>query len=139
MLEPKKPKHRKMFKGRRRKKGLSKGGVTLNFGDYGLKSLGTSWITARQIESARRTITHHFKKGGKVWTRIFPHKPVTAKSSETPMGSGKGATDHWVFPVKPGRILFEVTGIPEELAREAFRLASHKLPIKTAFVKKEKS
>lgn len=136
MLEPKKPKYRKVFKGKRRNKGITKGGASLSFGDYGLKSLEAAWITARQIESARRTITHCFKKGGKVWIRIFPHKPVTAKSSEVPMGGGKGATDHWVAVVRPGKILFEVTGVSEELARQAFRLASCKLPVKTTFVKK---
>ncbi|MCD6096815.1 50S ribosomal protein L16 [bacterium] len=137
MLEPKKPKHRKVFKGKRRKKGISKGGTELSFGDYGLKSLGTAWITARQIESARRTIAHCLKKGGKVWIRIFPHKPVTARSGEARMGGGKGSTDHWVFPVKPGRILFEIGGVREELAKEALRLAAHKLPIKTVFIKRD--
>jgi large subunit ribosomal protein L16 len=136
MLEPKKPKHRKVFKGRKRKRNLSKAGTSLAYGDYGLKSLGSTWLTARQIESARRTITHCFKKGGKLWIRVFPHKPVTVRSAEVPMGGGKGATDHWVAVVHPGRILFEVTGVSEELARRAFCLAANKLPIKTTFVKK---
>jgi large subunit ribosomal protein L16 len=134
MLMPKKLKYRKSHKGRSRGKRTATKGTKVSFGDFGLKSLDFHWITSRQIESARRTITHSLAKTGKMWIRIFPDKPVTAKGSEVPMGGGKGAVDHYVAIVKPGTIMFEVTGVQEEAAREAFRLASHKLPVKTKFV-----
>ena len=135
MLQPKRVKHRKMQRGRM--KGIATAGNTVAFGEFGLKALEPGWITARQIEAARRTITHHLKRGGKVWIRIFPDKVVTAKPAETRMGSGKGSPDHWVAVVKPGRVMFEIGGVREELAREALRLASHKLPIDVKFVAKE--
>jgi large subunit ribosomal protein L16 len=138
MLQPKRMKHRKMMK--RTHGGL--GGValrgnTIAFGDYAIRTLEPAWITARQIEAARRTITHHLKRGGKVWIRIFPDKVVTSKPAETRMGSGKGAPDHYVAVVKPGHVLFEIGGVREELAHEALRLASHKLPVATKFMMKE--
>lgn len=133
---PKKQKHRKSHKGRRRKKGTSTRGTTLAFGEYGLKSLEHRWITARQIEAVRRTLSRVFKKKGKIWVRIFPDKPVTTKGAEVPMGKGKGTVDHFVAVVKPGMILFEMTGLSEEAAKESFKSASHKLPIKTKFVSK---
>lgn len=135
MLQPRRVKHRKVHRGQM--DGQAKGGVTIAFGQYGLQALEAGWITARQIEAARRAITHHLKRGGKVWIRIFPDKSVTAKPAETRMGSGKGAPDHWVAVVKPGRIMFEVAGVGEEAAREAMRLASHKLPIQTKFLARE--
>ena len=134
MLTPKKVKFRKWHKGR--SKGSETRGTDLNFGSYGLKSLGTKWISARQIEAARRAIIRYLKKGGKVWTRIFPDKPITTKGAETPMGGGKGGVDHYAFPIKPGRIIFEIEGISEDLAKEALREAASKIPIKTKFVKK---
>ncbi|MFC1949698.1 50S ribosomal protein L16 [Chloroflexota bacterium] len=137
MLQPKRVKYRKIHKGRRR--GKSNSGNTINFGDYGLQALGAAWITARQIEAARRSITHHVRRGGNIWIRVFPDKPVTKKAAETRMGSGKGAPDHWVAVVKPGRMLFELTGVAEEEAKEAMRLASHKLPVKTRFITREAS
>lgn len=109
----------------------------LSFGEFGLQALGTSWVTSRQIEAARRAIVHQVRRGGKVWIRVFPDKPVTSKPAETRMGSGKGSVDYWVAVVKPGRILFEIAGIKEETAREAMRLASHKLPIATRFVSRD--
>lgn len=133
---PKKLKHRKWQKGRRREKGKAKRGMFLAFGDFGLQALGTCWVTARQIEATRRVITRFIQKQGKLWIRIFPDKPVTFKGAEVPMGKGKGAVDHFVAPIKPGRILFEMDGVPEEMARQALRLAAHKLPIKTKFVKR---
>ena len=136
MLQPKKVKHRKWQKGRRRTKGLTKAGAELNFGGFGLKAQETSWITARQIEAARRAMTRYIQRGGKIWIRIFPDKPVTHKGTEIPMGGGKGSVDHYAVAVKSGRILFEMDGVPEETAREAMRKASHKLPIKTKFVKR---
>ena len=135
MLQPKRVKYRKSHKGHRR--GKAQAGNTVVFGDFGLQALGSDWITSRQIEAARRAITHYIRRGGKVWIRVFPHKPVTKKAAETRMGSGKGAPDHWVAVVKPGIIIFEIAGIDEEAAREAFRLASHKLPIGTKFVPRE--
>ncbi|MBU4204586.1 50S ribosomal protein L16 [Patescibacteria group bacterium] len=108
----------------------------LNFGSFGLKSMDTKWITARQIEAARRVIIRYLKKGGKLWIRIFPDKPVTFKGNEVPMGGGKGGVDHYVYPIKPGRIIFELDGVKEEIAREAFKMAGGKLPIKTKFIKK---
>lgn len=135
MLMPKRVKYRRQHRGRM--KGKSKGGVEVSFGDYGLQALEATWITARQIEAARVAVTRHMKRGGKVWIKIFPDKPYTAKPLEVRMGSGKGALEGWVAVVKPGRILFEVAGVDEETAREALRLAAHKLPIKTKFVKRE--
>ena len=132
MLQPKRVKYRKAHRGSMG--GLSKGGNTLAFGEYGLKALEASWITQRQLEAARRAITHQIKRGGQLWIRIFPDKPVTARPLETRMGGGKGAVDHWGTVIKPGRILFELAGIKEEDAKEAFRLAGHKLPIATKFV-----
>jgi large subunit ribosomal protein L16 len=134
MLFPKKVKHRKWQKGRAR--GLTKGGADLAFGGFGLKALETCWLTARQIEAARRAMTRYVKRGGKIWLRVFPDKPVTKKGAEVPMGGGKGGVDHYVFVIKPGRILFEMDGISREIAQEAFRLAAHKLPVKTRFVTK---
>lgn len=136
MLQPKRVKWRKHHRGRRR--GIASGGHFIAFGDYGLQALDAAWIDSRQIESARRSITHHIKRGGKVWIRIFPDKSVTQKPAETRMGKGKGAPDHWVAVVKPGRIIFEIAGIPEDEAREALRLASHKLPIRTRFIGRPK-
>ena len=136
MLMPKKVKHRKWHKGRRRSKGLETRGTELAFGSFGLKALEDKWLSARQIEAARRAIIRYLKKGGKLWIRIFPDKPITKKGTEVPMGGGKGSVDHYVFPIKPGRILFELEGIKEEIAREAFKIATDKLPIKTKFIKK---
>ena len=135
MLMPKRVKYRKTHRGHRR--GEAHSGTELSFGDYGLQALATAWITARQIEAARRAITRYVRRGGKVWIRVFPDKPVTAKPAETRMGSGKGAVDHWVAVVKTGRMLFEMAGIREDTAKEALRLASHKLPIETRFVSRE--
>lgn len=134
MLMPKRVKHRKQMRGRM--KGKAYRGSKLSFGEYGIQALEPCWMTSRQIESARRAIVRYVRRGGKLWIRIFPDKPVTAKAAETRMGSGKGAVDHWVAVIKPGRIIFEITGIPELTAKEAMRLASHKLPIKTQFVKR---
>ncbi len=134
ILLPKKVKHRKRFKGR--SKGLSTRGNKLAFGSYGLKSMGTHWITSRQIEAARRAIIRYLKKGGKLWIRIFPDKPITTKGVEFSMGGGKGSVSHYVYPIKPGRIIFELEGVDEELAQRALRKATDKLPIKTKFVKK---
>lgn len=135
MLMPKKLKHRKAFRGKRR--GTASRGTTLAYGRFGLKSLGRNWVTARQIEAARRAITREIKRGGAVWIRIFPDKPVTAQPAETGMGGGKGALDHFVAVVRPGQMLFEMDGVSEEVAREALRLAGAKLSVKTTFVKKE--
>ena len=135
MLQPKRVKFRKSHKGHRR--GSAQSGNTTTFGDFGLQALQSAWITGEQIESARRAITRHIRRGGKVWIRIFPDKPVTKKPAETRMGSGKGAPDHWVAVVKPGRIMFEMAGVNEEIAKEALRLAAHKLPIPTKFVVRE--
>lgn len=135
MLMPKRVKHRKVMKGRRR--GTAIRGNTVAFGDYGLQALEPGWITNRQIEAARVAITRHMKRGGKVWIKIFPDKPFTKKPAETRMGSGKGAPEGWVAVVKPGHILFEVAGVDEVVAKEAMRLATHKLPIKTKYVKRE--
>lgn len=135
MLSPRKTKYRKQFRGKRR--GLAKGGTTVHFGDYGLQALDASWITSRQIEAARVAITRHVRRGGRVWIRIFPDKPYTKKPAETRMGSGKGNPEGWVAVVKPGRVMFELTGVPEDVAKEAMRLAGHKLPMKTRFVTRE--
>ena len=137
MLMPKRVKHRKVMRGRR--KGNSKGGTAVTFGEYGLKSLDRGWITNRQIEAARVAMTRKMKRGGKVWINVFPDKPITKKPAETRMGKGKGNPEGWVAVVKPGRVMFEVSGVPEELAREAMRVAGHKLPIKTKFVAREGS
>ncbi|MCD6320178.1 MAG: 50S ribosomal protein L16 [Candidatus Desulfofervidaceae bacterium] len=134
MLAPKKVKYRKQQKGRMR--GIASRGNTLAFGDYGLKSLGRAWITSQQIEAARVAITRHVKRGGKIWIRIFPDKPVTKKPAETRMGSGKGSPEKWVAVVKPGRMLYEIKGVPEDVALEALRLAAHKLPVPTKIVKR---
>lgn len=135
MLEPKKVKHRKWQKGRSRAKN-TKGGAKLSFGSFGLKAESGDWLTSRQIEAARRAITRYLQRGGKLWIRIFPDKPRTLKGIEVAMGGGKGSFDHYVASVKPGRIIFEVDGVTEEMAKEAMRLASHKLPIKTRFIKR---
>ena len=132
MLMPRREKHRKVFRGKRR--GLSHRGDHVAFGDYGIQALEPGWITNRQIEAARIAMTRHIKRGGKVWINIFPDKPVTQKPAETRMGSGKGNPEHWVAVVKPGRVMFELSGVPEDVARDAMRLAMHKLPIKTRFV-----
>jgi len=132
MLMPKKVKHRRVMKGRMR--GKATRGERLSFGDFGLKALDAGWITDRQIEAARIAMTRHVKRGGKIWIRLFPDKPITRKPAETRMGSGKGAPDHWVAVVKPGRVLYEIVGVDEALAREALNLAAQKLPIKTKFV-----
>jgi len=132
MLSPKRTKFRKQHKGRIH--GHAKGGTSLNFGAYGLKAVEPERITARQIEAARRAITRHLRRAGRVWIRIFPDVPVSSKPAEVRMGSGKGTPDHWVARVKPGRIMFEVDGVPKDLARRAFELASAKLPVKTRFV-----
>ena len=135
MLLPKKTKFRKVQRGRRR--GLAKGQTTVQYGDYGIKALEVGWVTNRQIEAARIAMTRKIKRGGKVWINVFPDKPVTQKPAETRMGSGKGSPKHWVCVVKPGRVMFELAGVPEPLAKEALRLAGTKLPIKTKFVKRE--
>jgi len=132
MLMPKKVKHRKQMKGRMT--GVANRGAEISFGEYGLKTLEPGWITDRQIEAARIAMTRHVKRGGKIWIRMFPDKPITKKPAETRMGKGKGAPDHWVAVVKPGRILYEIEGVSEEMAREALRLAAQKLPIKCKFV-----
>jgi large subunit ribosomal protein L16 len=135
MLQPKRVKYRKQFRGRM--KGKATRGTEVAFGDFGLQALEPCWITARQIEAARQAVVRHVRRRGKYWVRIFPDKPVTARAAETRMGKGKGEVDHWVAVVKPGRIMFELSGVSEDMAREAFRLASHKLPIKCQFVKRE--
>ena len=135
MLMPKRTKHRKVHRGRRT--GMAKRGTKVNFGEFGLQALEEAWITARQIEAARITISRTIKRGGKVWITIFPDKPITAKPVETRMGSGKGNPEFWVAVVKPGRVMFELAGVPEELARDAFRRAGHKLPIKTRFLTRD--
>jgi large subunit ribosomal protein L16 len=132
---PKRVKYRRQHRGHRR--GKASGGTALNFGDYGLQALESCWMTANQIEAARIAMTRHIKRGGKIWIRVFPDKPYTKKPAETRMGSGKGAPEGWVAVVKPGRMLFEMKGVSEELAREAMRLASHKLPIDVKFVIRE--
>jgi large subunit ribosomal protein L16 len=135
MLQPKRVKHRKVHRGRR--SGPAQSGDSLEFGEFGLQSTEAAWITARQIEAARRAIVHHLRRGGKVWIRIFPDKPVTKKPGETRMGSGKGDPDHWVASIKRDKMLFEVSGVSENLAKAAMRLAAHKLPVKTVFVVRE--
>ena len=135
MLSPRRVKHRKVQRGSM--KGKAKGGTKLNNGDWGIQALEAAWITNRQIEAARIAMTRYIKRGGQVWIKIFPDKPVTAKPAETRMGSGKGSPEYWVAVVKPGRVLFEMDGVSREVAQEAMRLAGHKLPIKTKFVVKE--
>jgi large subunit ribosomal protein L16 len=135
MLMPKRVKWRRVHRGRRR--GTAKGGTLVNFGEYGLQATTQGWITSRQIESARVAITRTVKRGGKVWINVFPDKPVSAKPAETRMGSGKGGPEFWVAVIKPGRVMFELAGVPEDLAREAMRKAGHKLPIRTRFVRRE--
>ena len=135
MLLPKRVKYRRVHRGKMR--GQAKGGTEVNFGEFGLQATEASWITNRQIEAARIAMTRYMKRGGKVWIKIFPHKPYTAKPLEVRMGSGKGAPEGWVAVVKPGKVMFEIAGVSEEIAREALRLASHKLPVKCKFVKRE--
>ena len=135
MLQPKRVKYRKSHKGHRR--GRAQAGNSIDFGDFGLQALESAWVTSRQIEAARRAITRYIRRGGNVWVRVFPDKPVTKKPAETRMGGGKGAPEHWVAVVKPGRMLFEMGGVSEAVARGAMRLASHKLPINTRFVLRE--
>jgi large subunit ribosomal protein L16 len=135
MLMPKRVKHRKQMRGRM--KGKASRGTEITFGDYGLQALEPGWVTARQIEAARRALVRYMRRRGKVWIRIFPDKPVTQKAAETRMGKGKGAVDHWVAVVKPGRIMFELSGLNEEAAKEAMRRATHKLPIKTKFTSRD--
>ena len=135
MLMPRKVRHRKTQRGRMT--GLAKGGTRVNFGDYGIQALEPGWITNRQIEAARIAMTRYIKRGGKVWINIFPHKPVTAKPAETRMGGGKGSPESWVAVVKPGKVMFELAGVSEPVAREAMRLASHKLPVRCKFVTRE--
>ena len=135
MQQPKRVKYRKVQRGRRR--GQAQSGNTIGFGDYGLQILESAWLTSAQIEAARRAITRHIRRGGKVWIRVFPDKPVSKKPAETRMGSGKGVPDHWVAVVRAGRIMFEMAGVGEKVAREAMRLASHKLPVKSKFVVRE--
>jgi large subunit ribosomal protein L16 len=135
MLQPKRVKYRKSHRGRR--KGIATTGNKVAFGDFGLQAMEPAWITGQQVEAARRAITHHIRRGGNVWVRIFPDKPVTKKPAETRQGGGKGAPDHWVAVVKPGRVMFEMGGVSEATAKEAMRLAAHKLPISSRFVARE--
>lgn len=134
-MTPKRVKHRKWM--RDKAKGIETRGTALVFGSYGLKAMGTTWVPARQIEAGRRAIIRYLRKGGKIWVRIFPDKPVTQKGAETPMGGGKGGVDHYVFSIRPGRIIFEVEGIKEDMAKEALGKAADKLSVKTIFIKKE--
>jgi large subunit ribosomal protein L16 len=135
MLSPRRTKFRKQQRGRM--KGMATVGNKINFGDFALQALEPSWITSRQIEASRRAMTRYIRRGGKIWIRIFPDKPITMRPAETRMGSGKGSPEYWVAVVKPGRILFEVAGVPEQTAREAMRLAQYKLPIKTKFITRD--
>ena len=137
MLMPKKVKYRKPQKGRM--KGAAFRGTEVSFGDYGLQSVECGWLSARQIEAARRAMTRYIKRGGKIWIRVFPHKSLTKKPAETRMGKGKGSPETWVAVVRPGTMLYEMQGVPEDVAREAFRLAAHKLPMKTKFVDREET
>lgn len=135
MLMPKRVKYRKVHRGRM--KGRATSGNTLAFGEFGLITAEPAWLESKQIEAARRAMTHHIKRGGQIWIRVFPDKPVSAKPAEVRMGGGKGAPDHWVAVIKPGRVLFEIGGVTETIAREAMRLASHKLPVATHFIQRE--
>ena len=135
MLMPRKGRHRKHQRGRL--KGNAKGGTAVSFGQYGVQALEPAWITARQIEAARIAMTRHIKRGGKVWINVYPDRPLTKKPAETRMGSGKGSPEWWIANIKPGRVLFELSGVPEDVAREAMRLAIHKLPFKARFIKRE--
>ena len=137
MLMPKKVKHRKTFKGRMT--GAAQRGTEINYGDFGLQSLECGWLSSRQIEAARRAMTRYIKRGGKIWIRAFPDKPLTRKPAETRMGKGKGSPDSWVAVIRPGMVLYEMQGVDEAMAREAFRLAAHKLPMKTKFVMREET
>jgi len=137
MLTPKKVKHRKWQKGRRKSKGKETRGTKISFGSFGLKAMEPCRLTSRQIEAARRAMTRHVQRGGKIWIRVFPDRPVTKKGVEVPMGGGKGSVDHYVMVIKPGRIIFEMDGIPEETAKEAMRKAAHKLPIKVKFITRD--
>jgi large subunit ribosomal protein L16 len=137
MLMPKKVKHRKQFKGRM--KGAAAGGTDLNFGDFGLQAVECGWLSSRQIEAARRAMTRYIKRGGNIWIRAFPDKPITRKPAETRMGSGKGSPEAWVCVVRPGMVLYEMQGVTEDIAREAFRLAAHKLPMKTKLLMREET
>jgi large subunit ribosomal protein L16 len=137
MLMPKKVKHRKQFKGRM--KGAASGGTDLNFGDFGLQAVECGWLSSRQIEAGRRAMTRYIKRGGNIWIRAFPDKPITRKPAETRMGSGKGSPEGWVCVVRPGLVLYEMQGVTEETAREAFRLAAHKLPMKTKILVREET
>jgi len=137
MLMPKKVKHRKQFKGRMT--GPASGGTNLNFGDFGLQALECGWLSSRQIEAGRRAMTRYIKRGGNIWIRAFPDKPITRKPAETRMGSGKGSPEGWVCVVRPGLVLYEMQGVTEEIAREAFRLAAHKLPMKTKLLIREET
>ncbi len=132
MLMPKRVKHRKVHRGRM--KGAAKGGTSLTFGEYGLQALQPGWVTSKQLEAARVALTRHIKRGGKVWISVFPHKPITKKPAETRMGGGKGAPESWVAVVKPGKVMFELSGVSFDIAKEAIRLASNKLSIKTKFI-----
>lgn len=136
MLQPKKQKHRKWHKGRSRSRNVETRGITLSYGSFGIQATSAAWVTAQQIEAVRKTIAHAMKREGRMWIRIFPDKPVTKLPPEVTLGGGKGEVDRYVFPVKPGRILFEADGVPESVAREAMRLAGHKLPVRTRFIKK---
>ena len=135
MLMPRRVKHRKHHRGRLT--GKAKGGTVVTFGDYGIQAMEPGWITARQIEAARIAMTRHIKRGGRVWINIYPDRPLTKKPAETRMGSGKGSPEWWIANVKPGRVMFELAGVPEDVAREALRLAMHKLPMKCRFVRRE--
>jgi large subunit ribosomal protein L16 len=137
MLSPKKVKFRKQMKGRMR--GVARRGSALNFGEFGLQAVGSGWVTAREIEAARIAMTRHVKRGGRIWIRVFPDKPYTKKPAETRMGKGKGAPEGWVAVVRPGRILYEIQGVTREMAMEAFRLAAHKLSVKTKFIERSES
>ena len=135
MLSPKRVKHRKQHRGRM--PGFAKGGTEVSFGEYGLKAIDRGWVTNRQIESARIAMTRHIKRGGKVWINVYPDRPLTKKPAETRMGSGKGSPEWWIANIKPGRVMFELSGVPEPIAKEAMRRAMHKLPMKCRFVKRE--
>lgn len=137
LLTPKKTKHRKWQKGRSRNRNFESRGTSVRFGRWGLQALSGAYVNSRQIEAARKSISHHTKRGGKVWIRIFPDKPITKRPPEMTMGGGKGAVDHYVFPVKPGRIIFEIDGVSEEIAVRALKMAGHKLPVKTRIVEKK--